>query len=125
MSLIKLLSPIIGFGTIGLLSSIFAKLQGALFPASLQLFDHLTLTSYDVVQLIIKLACVYISCIAGGIMTSICGGERRQLIIVGISIMSVIIWLWIIAIHPLWFWTLLLVGIIPFVLIGSKVRQAF
>jgi len=125
MSFIKLLSPIIGFGTIGLLSSIFAKLQGALFPASLQLFDHLTLTSYDVVQLIIKLACVYISCIAGGVMTSICGGERTQLIIVGISIMSVIIWLWIIAIHPLWFWTLLLVGIIPFVLIGSKVRQAF
>lgn len=125
MSFIKLLSPIIGFGTIGLLSSIFAKLQGALFPASLQLFDHLTLTSYEVVQLIIKLACVYISCIAGGVMTSICGGERTQLIIVGISIMSVIIWLWIIAIHPLWFWTLLLVGIIPFVLIGSKVRQAF
>lgn len=125
MSFIKLLSPIIGFGTIGLLSSIFAKLQGALFPTSLQLFEQLTLTSYDVMQLIIKLACVYISCIAGGIMTSICGGERRQLIIVGISIMSVIIWLWIIAIHPLWFWTLLLVGIFPFVLIGSKVRQAF
>lgn len=125
MSFKKVLSPIIGFGTIGLLSSIFAKLQGVLFPNSLQLFEDVNCTSYDVIQLVIKLACVYISCIAGGVTTSLCGGENRQLYITGISIVLVVICLWIITIHPLWFWALLLMGIIPFVLIGSKVKKAF
>lgn len=39
--------------------------------------------------------------------------------------MSVIIWLWMNAIHPLWFWALLLFGIIPFVLIGSQFKKHF
>ncbi|MDR6487241.1 hypothetical protein J2799_001726 [Chryseobacterium vietnamense] len=124
MNFKKTLSIIIGFGTIGLLSSILARLQGSIFPNSLQLFERVTWSSYDVIQLVIKLVCVYISCIAGGIVIALCGGEKRQLIIVAISIMSVIIWLGIITIHPLWFWTLLLVGIIPFILIGNKINQS-
>lgn len=123
MNIKKILSIIIGFGTIGLLSSVFAKIQGILFPPSMQLFEQTIWTSDDIIQLIIKLVCVYISCIAGGMLIYLCGGEKRQLIIVGVSIMSVIIWLWINTIHPIWFWTLLLVGIIPFILIGSKAER--
>jgi len=114
-----------GFGSIGVLSSVLAKIQGFLFPTSMQLFEQTIWTSDDIIQLIIKLVCVYVSCITGGIVTALFGGEKRQLIIVGISIMSVIIWLWIIVIHPLWFWTLLLAGIIPFILIGNKIKQTF
>jgi len=125
MNFKKILSSVIGFGTIGLLSSILAKLQGAIFPASLQLFEQVNWTSYDVIQLVIKLVCVYISCIAGGLVTSLCGGENRQLYMTGISIILIVIWLWTITIHPLWFWTLLFVGIIPFILIGSTVKKAF
>ncbi|MGI9649985.1 hypothetical protein [Chryseobacterium sp. RLHN22] len=125
MSLKKILSIIIGFGSIGILSSVLAKMQGILFPNSMQLFEQTIWTSHDIIQFIIKLACVYFSCIAAGIITASCGGEKRQQIIVGISIMSVIIWLWIIVIHPLWFWALLLAGIIPFILIGNKIKQTF
>lgn len=114
-----------GFGSIGVLSSVLAKIQGFLFPTSMQLFEQTIWTSDDIIQLIIKLVCVYVSCITGGIVTALFGGEKRQLIIVGISIMSVIIWLWIIVIHPLWFWALLLAGIIPFILIGNKIKQTF
>ncbi|KFE98248.1 hypothetical protein IX39_17835 [Chryseobacterium formosense] len=114
-----------GFGSIGVLSSVLAKIQGVLFPTSMQLFEQTIWTSDDIIQLIIKLVCVYVSCITGGIVTALFGGEKRQLIVVGISIMSVIIWLWIIVIHPLWFWALLLAGIIPFILIGNKIKQTF
>lgn len=124
MNFKKLVSPIIGFGTIGLLSSAFAKLQGVLFPISLQLFEQVNWTSYDVIQLVIKLACIYISCIAGGLAISLCGGENSQLYITGLSTCLVVIWLWITTIHPVWFWSLLLLGIIPFVLIGNKIKQA-
>ncbi|SFT74751.1 hypothetical protein SAMN05421857_2972 [Chryseobacterium formosense] len=125
MSFKKILSIIMGFGSIGVLSSVLAKIQGVLFPTSMQLFEQTIWTSDDIIQLIIKLVCVYVSCITGGIVTALFGGEKRQLIVVGISIMSVIIWLWIIVIHPLWFWALLLAGIIPFILIGNKIKQTF
>ena len=72
MNFKKILSILTGFGTIGLLSSVFAKIQGALFPASMQLFDQFTRTSEDIIQLIIKLVCVYVSCIAGGVVVSLC-----------------------------------------------------
>ncbi|MEH3114485.1 hypothetical protein [Pedobacter terrae] len=123
MNFKKTLSIVIGFGTIGLLSSALAKLQGFLFPASLQLFKQATLTDSDTLQLIIKLACVYTSCIAGGIITELCGGENRQQRIVAFSLILIIIWLWISTIHPFWFWALLLMGILPFVLIGDKIKK--
>lgn len=125
MSFKKVLSVVIGFGTIGLLSSVLAKIQGILFPSSLELFEQVTWASDDVIQLVIKLVCVFLSCIIGGIVTALCGGENRQQYITGVSITFVALWLWISSVHPLWFWALLSVGIIPFVLIGSKIKQAF
>ena len=123
MNFKKIFSIIFGFGTIGLLSSVFAKIQGIFFPASMHLFNQVTWTSYDIIQLIIKLICVYLSCIAGGIVISLFGGEKREQYITAICILLIVIWLWISTIHPLWFWALLLTGIIPFVLIGSKIKK--
>jgi len=123
MNFKKIFSIIFGFGTIGLLSSVFAKIQGIFFPASMQLFNLLTWTSYDIIQLIIKLVCVYLSCIAGGMVISLFGGKKREQYITAISILLIVIWLWISTINPLWFWALLLTGIIPFVLIGSKIKK--
>ncbi len=123
MNFKKIFSIIIGFGTIGLLSSVFAKIQGIFFHASLQLFDQAAWTSYDIMQLIIKLVCVYLSCIAGGIVTSLCGGEDKEQYITGISMTLIVTWLWISTIHPSWFWALLLIGILPFVLMGSKIKR--
>jgi len=122
MNFKKIFSIIIGFGTIGLLSSGFAKIQGIIFPTSMQLFNQVTWTSYDVIQLIIKLVCVYLSCIIGGMVTSLCGGENKELYITGISMILIVMWLWVSTIHPSWFWALLLIGILPFVLIGSKIK---
>ncbi len=123
MNFKKIFSIVIGFVTIGLLSSVFAKIQGILFPASMQLFSQVTWTSYDIIQLIIKLVCVYLSCIAGGIVISLCGGEKREYYLTGISMILIVIWLWISTVHPLWFWALLLTGIIPFILTGSKIKR--
>lgn len=123
MSIKKILPIVIGFGTIGLLSSVLAKIQGILFPSSLELFEQITLTSNDIIQLVIKLTCVYLSCIAGGLIVALCGGEDKQQYITGISMMLVVIWLWISTIETLWFWALLLIGILPFVLIGGKIKQ--
>jgi len=122
MNFKKIFSIIIGFGTIGLLSSVFAKIQGIVFPTSTQLFNQVTWTSYDVIQLIIKLVCVYLSCIIGGMVTSLCGGEDKELYITGIGMILIVMWLWVSTIHPSWFWALLLIGILPFVLIGSKIK---
>ncbi|WP_294282970.1 hypothetical protein [uncultured Chryseobacterium sp.] len=123
MNFKKMFSTVIGFGTIGLLSSVFAKIQGIFFPASMQLFNQVTWTSYDIIQLVIKLVCVYLSCIAGGIVISLCGGEKREQYITAISMVLIVIWLWISTVHPLWFWALLITGIIPFVLTGSKIKR--
>lgn len=123
MNFKKILSILTGFGTIGLLSSVFAKIQGVLFPASMQLFDQFTRTSEDIIQLVIKLVCVYVSCIAGGVVVSLCGGEHKQQYITGAIIILVVIWLWITTIHPSWFWVLLLAGILPCILIGSKIKR--
>lgn len=123
MNFKKIFSIIIGFGTIGLLSSVFAKIQGIFFPASMQLFNHLTWTFYDIIQLIIKLVCVYLSCIAGGIVISLCGGGKMEQYITGISTILIVIWLWISTVHPVWFWALLLAGLIPFILFGNKIKR--
>lgn len=118
----RIFSIIVGFGTIGLLSSLFAKLQGAIFPASLKLFELDTWTSYDVIQLVIKLVCFYMSCIVGGMVTSLCGGKNKQQYITGMCISFVVIWLWISTINPTWFWALALSGIIPFIQVGKKLK---
>ncbi len=49
MNFKKIFSIVIGSVTIGLLSSVFAKIQGILFPASMQLFNQVTWTFYDII----------------------------------------------------------------------------
>jgi hypothetical protein len=90
---------------------------------SFLLLDQVTWTSYDIIQLIIKLVSVYLSCIAGGVVTALCGGEHKEQYITGIGMILIVMWLWISTIHPSWFWALLLIGILPFVLIGSKIKR--
>ncbi|UZT99042.1 hypothetical protein ODZ84_05575 [Chryseobacterium fluminis] len=120
MKLNKILSVIAGIVTIGLLSSVFAKIQGALFPASLELFDRMSWSFSDNIQLVLKLICVYSSCILGGMAISFCGGASRQHYIVSGAIMLVVGWLWLNTAHPVWFWALLIAGILPFIMIGNK-----
>jgi len=107
----------------GLLSSIFAKIQGMVFPASMQLFNQVKWTSSDIIQLFIKLVCVYLSCIVGGIVTAVFGGGTKEHYIAGVSMMLIVAWLWISTIYPSWFWASLLIGILPFVLTGGYLKQ--
>ena len=71
----KLLSVMLGFGTIGLLSSVLAKVQGYVFPESLALFNNSITGSHDIVQYLIKLFCVYLSCFVRICMWSV---KRRK-----------------------------------------------
>ncbi|MEE1897006.1 hypothetical protein V1389_01575 [Flavobacterium rakeshii] len=119
----RVLSIIIGFTTIAFLSSLFAKVQGYLYPDSLLLFEHPVVKSIDVLQLIIKLLCIYCSCIAGGVVTRFLKGRNKELSIVGVGIMIVIGWLWLNTVNLLWFWILLLSGILPCVFLGSKMKD--
>lgn len=116
----KLLSILIGFGTIGLIASVFAKMQGIIYPLSMDLFTG----QADDVQLLIKLMCVYCSCVIGGMVTTRIGGCIRESIIVGVVTVLVIGWLWMSAKGPSWFWLLLMLGGIPAVLTGRKIIVA-
>lgn len=121
----KIISIVLGVGTIGLLSSIFAVLQGKLFPQANVMFSQPSLSNPQVIQVFVKLACIYISCILGGVLTTSIRGNLKESLIVGIIIMIIVAWLWANAMYPTWFWPLLIVGIIPFVLIGYKIRRSF
>lgn len=120
MNLRKTISILIGFGTIGLLSSILAKLQGMIFPSSLQIFTDPNLASTSTLQFTIKLVCVLVSCLFGGMLTTGIGGGIRENLIVGGLIMLVTGWLWLSTIHPNIFWLSLLSGVLPAVLLGRK-----
>lgn len=120
----KILSVIVGFGTIGLLSSVFAKVQGMLFPSSLEIFINQELAATNVSQFIIKLMCVWISCFLGGLITTKIGGKAKENLIVGTLIMLVVGWLWLSAVNPIWFWVLMILGVLPCVFLGYKVTSA-
>ncbi|KQS27915.1 hypothetical protein [Dyadobacter sp. Leaf189] len=120
MKFSKILSVVLGFGTIGLLSSVLAKIQGYVFPGSLELFDNSIAGSHDITQYVIKLFCVYISCFMGGVVcASLKGGQQEILIIAG-CITIVIGWLWLSVGQPIWFWTFLVSGVFPFSVFGSR-----
>jgi hypothetical protein len=121
MNLRKVISILIGFGTIGLLSSVLAKLQGMFFPSSLQIFTDPNLASTGTLQFTIKLLCVLVSCVLGGMLTTGIGGSIRENLIVGGLIILVTAWLWVSTIHPFIFWLSLVSGVLPAVLLGRKV----
>lgn len=120
----KILSVILGFGTIGLLSSFFAKIQGWLFASSLEIFINQELAAANISQFIIKLFCVLVSCFLGGIATTKIGGKARENLVVGGLIMLVVGWLWRSAMDPIWFWVLMILGALPCVFLGYKVISA-
>ena len=120
----KILSVIVGFGTIGLLSSVFAKIQGMLFASSLEIFTNQELAATNISQFVIKLICVWISCFLGGLTTTRIGGRVRENLIVGSLIMLVVGWLWLSAVNPIWFWVLMILGVLPSVFLGYKVTSA-
>ncbi|SDI70325.1 hypothetical protein SAMN05421846_11217 [Chryseobacterium taeanense] len=124
MNFRKILSVIVGFGTIGLLSSVFAKVQGMLFPSSLEIFINQELADTNVSQFIIKLFCVWVSCFLGGLITTKIGGKARENLIVGTLIILVVGWLWLSAVNPIWFWVLMILGVLPCVFLGYKVISA-
>lgn len=121
----KIISILLGVGAIGLLSSVFAFLQGKLFPQADEMFSHPLLSDPEVMQVFVKLACIYISCIIGGVLTTSISGNLKECLIVGLLIIIIFGWLWFNAIYPIWFWPLLIAGIIPFVILGYKIRRSF
>lgn len=121
MNFRKIISVLIGFGTIGLLSSILAKMQGIIFPSSLEIFTHPNLTETSTIQFAIKFLCVLASCIIGGMITTRIGGSIRENLIVGSLIILVVAWLWLSVIHPISFWLLLILTVLPAVFLGNKI----
>ncbi|MBE9463680.1 hypothetical protein ACFP1I_32180 [Dyadobacter subterraneus] len=120
MNFRKMLAVLTGFGTVALLSSVFAKIQGVLNPTSLVLFTNNSLGTTDTLQLLIKLLCVYSSCIIGGMMSTIVGGGTRENLIVGAITELLVGWLWLSVVNPSWFWIMLILGVLPCVLLGNK-----
>ena len=116
----KILSVILGFGITVFLSSVFAKLQGYFFPQSLEIFGLDDSSLSYILQLIIKILCVLGSGIIGGFVTAFSEGTKKESFIVGVLLFIVVGWLWINTVHPLWFWLLLMSGIIPAVIVGHS-----
>ncbi|SFW48651.1 hypothetical protein [Chitinophaga sancti] len=121
MNFRKIISVLIGFGTIGLLSSILAKMQGIIFPSSLEIFTNPNLTETSTIQFAIKLLCVLASCVIGGMITTRIGGSIRENQMVGGLISLVVGWLWLSVIHPILFWLLLILAVFPAVFLGYKI----
>ncbi|WP_286727681.1 MULTISPECIES: hypothetical protein [Sphingobacterium] len=123
MNFRKIFSVIVGFGTIGLMSSVFAKMQGLLFTSSLEIFASQEIAATNFSQFIIKLFCVWVSCVLGGMATTRIGGKTRENLIVGGLIILVLGWLWLSTKNPIWFWVLLILGILPCVFLGYRVTS--
>lgn len=124
MNFRKIISVLIGFGTIGLLSSILAKIQGIIFPSSLEIFTNPDLTETSTIQFAIKLLCVLVSCVLGGMITTRIGGSIRENLIVGGLVSLVVGWLWLSVIHPVSFWLILILTVLPAVFLGNKITYA-
>lgn len=125
MRLRQIIAIVAGVGIVGLLSSIFAVLQGRVYPEANENFNQAMVNHPDAIQLIIKLACIYLSSIISGVVTTSISGNLRENLVVGVVTITIIGWLWINAINPAWFWALLMVGIIPSILLGYKLTCSY
>lgn len=118
MTLGNTVSILLGFLTIALLSSVFAGIHGAFYAQSAELLGHPSPTRSEVIQLILKLAYVCLSCVIGGIVTTWISKSSNANLIVGSLITGVIGWLWTKTVYPIWFWGLLIAAVIPCVMLG-------
>lgn len=123
MKLQQIVSITIGIGSVGLLSSVLAKLQGVIFPESLTALGHPYVSSDEAFQLIIKLFCLFSSGVLGGMLSTWARGSYKTLLIVSISIIAIIGWLWFNTIYPVWFWLPLILLIGPAIFLGGKLSR--
>lgn len=120
----KLLSVLLGLMVIVVLSSILAHLQVVIYPrASMSMYRRTDLTGLDIINFIIRVMYVCLSCTIGGMLTALIGRSRVLNIIVGI-IMTIFLTcaaLKLGVFHPIWFWIVLIIFITPSVLLGYKI----
>ena len=121
----KVISVFIGFASIALLSSLFAKIQGTIFPSSLEIFSSRELIPMNNNQLVLKICCVLVSCLIGGIITTGIGGRVKENLIVAGGITAVVGWMWFAITDPMWFWAVLILGVLPAIYLGYKMTSLF
>ncbi len=109
-----------GFFTIALLSSVFARIQGAFGPLANDWLGQAVIHQSAIPFVAIKLLGLFLSCSLGGIVSTRLGGRRKASLLVGIITCLMIGWLWIHTVHPIGFWVLLLLGVIPSVWAGYR-----
>jgi biotin transporter BioY len=118
-------SILLGVFCIGFLSSVFAYLQGWLYPEANKILGNSSVNVFATIQLIAKLGCIYISCIVGGIVTTWISKTINAVFFVGVILLLIVGWLWLNTIYPIWFWVLLMTGVIPFILLGYGIVRRF
>ena len=118
-------SVLLGVFCIGFLSSVFAYLQGRLYPEANKILGNPSVNVFATIQLIVKLGCIYSSCIVGGIVTAQISKTINAVFFVGVIMLLIVGWLWLNTIYPIWFWVLLITGVIPFILVGYRIVRRF
>ncbi|ADB38176.1 hypothetical protein [Spirosoma linguale] len=125
MKIKAVVSILLGVFCTAFLSSVFAYLHGLLYPEANKLLENPSVNGLVTIQLFIKLVYVYSSCIVGGMVTARISNMSKAIYVVGVILQLIVGWLWLTTIHPLWFWALLMAGIIPFSLMGYAIVRRF
>lgn len=120
MILKKAVPVLAGFATIAGLSSVFARIQGTFGPSANAWLGQASVPTTAIPFISIKLLGLYCSCILGGMVTTWLGGTRRANLWVGAITSLMIGWLWLNTVHPIGFWILLMLGVVPCVLLGYQ-----
>ncbi len=118
-----LLAVVSGFIVIIVLSSILARLQVMIYPrSSVSMYRSTGLTGLDEINFVIRVAYVCLSCIIGGIITTLIGRRLILNVIVGIAVTVLICCtaLRMDLFHPVWFWIALIIFITPSVVLGYR-----
>lgn len=116
-----IVSILLGVFCIGFLSSVFAYLQGKLYPEANKILGNPSVNVFTSIQLVIKLGCIYSSCIVGGMVTTRISETIKANYVVGIILLLIVGWLWLSTVYPHWFWALLMAGVMPFILLGYHI----
>ncbi len=120
MKLRKIIPVVGGFFTIALLSSVFARIQGAFGPSANDWLGQAVIHRSAIPFVALKLSGLFLSCSLGGIVSTRLGGTRKASLLVGVITSLMIGWLWFHTVHPIGFWILLLLGVIPSVWAGYR-----